>query len=255
MRLDVEVFRRGIAESRSRARVLIAAGSVSVNGTVITKPSYECSESDDIELTGSPLEYVSRGGYKLAAALDAFGAGNGDATAGIDVTGMIAADIGASTGGFTECLLRRGACRVYAIDSGRGQLADSLHADPRVVSLEGVNARSITVDMLGELCDIVVMDVSFISQTKLHEVVASLLVPGGIFISLIKPQFEVGRENVGKGGIVRDERARQLAIEAVIKSAEYAGFTCRGIIESPITGGDGNVEYLACFILARQQET
>lgn len=248
MRLDIEVFNRGIAASRSRARALIEAGSVSVNGTVVTKPSFECSESDAVELTGAPIEYVSRGGYKLAAALDAFNIGT-DASAGIDVTGMVAADIGASTGGFTECLLLRGARRVYAIDSGRGQLADSLRADPRVVSLEGVNARNLTADMLGERCDIAVMDVSFISQTKLHDVVAGLLLPGGIYISLIKPQFEVGRENVGKGGIVRDEHARQLATQSVIKSAERAGFACRGVIESPITGGDGNIEYLACFML------
>lgn len=248
MRLDVEVFKRGIAESRSRARALIESGGISVNGTIITKPAYECDERDSVELVGMPIEYVSRGGYKLAAALDAFGCDEQGRTI-IDVTGKIAVDIGASTGGFTDCLLKRGARKVYAVDSGHDQLAESLRLDTRVVSLEGVNARNLTQDVLGERCDIAVMDVSFISQTKLHDVVADLLVPGGIFISLIKPQFEVGRENVGKGGIVKDARAREQAIEAVKKSAEAAGFICRGIIESPITGGDGNVEYLACFVL------
>ncbi len=248
MRLDVEVYRRGIAESRSRARALIEAGSISVNGVVVTKPAFECGENNRIELVGAPIEYVSRGGYKLAAALDEFSLGDTESP-GIDVAGMVAADIGASTGGFTDCLLKRGANKVYAIDSGRGQLAERLRSDVRVVSLEGVNARNLTLDMLGERCDIVVMDVSFISQTKLHGTAASLLSAGGIFISLIKPQFEAGRENIGKGGIVKDERARELAVDTVVRSAESSGFTCRGIIQSPITGGDGNVEYLACFIL------
>lgn len=240
MRLDVLVYRLGIAESRSRARALIEAGSIAVNGAVVTKPAFLCSEGDKIELVGAPIEYVSRGGYKLAAALDTFG---------VDVAGMVAADIGASTGGFTDCLLKRGAKKVYAIDSGHGQLDSRLRADPRVVPLEGTNARSLTVEMLGERCDMVVMDVSFISQTKLHNVAAGLLVPGGIFISLIKPQFEVGRENVGKGGIVKDPKAKMLAKELVINSALGAGFAFRGVIDSPIKGGDGNEEYLACFVL------
>jgi hemolysin TlyA family protein len=238
-RLDIAVFTMGLAESRNRAKTLIETGNIWVNGKQITKPAYECSDSDKIEFYGEPLLYVSRGGYKLAAALDAFD---------VDVTGCTAADIGASTGGFTDCLLRRGARKVYAVDSGSAQLAEKLRHDNRVVSLEGINARNLTVETLGESCTIVVMDVSFISQTKLYGAASSLLLTGGKFISLIKPQFEVGRGHIGKNGIVKDEKARQAAVEAVKISAEQAGFECKGVIVSPITGGDGNIEYLAYFI-------
>lgn len=240
MRLDISVYKNGLAESRSRARTLIEAGSISVNGNPVFKPAFDCMESDRVELTGQPLLYVSRGGYKLEAALDAFR---------VDVTGLVAADIGASTGGFTDCLLQRGAKKVFAVDSGSAQLADKLKRDNRVISIEGVNARGLTAEILGERCALTVMDVSFISQTKLHGAVASLLESGGKFISLIKPQFEVGREHVGKGGIVKDETARRNAVEAVKMSAEREGFECKGVIASPITGGDGNREYLALFIL------
>lgn len=239
MRLDMLVYKRGLAESRSRARVLIEAGSVAVNGIVTVKPAHDCAPDDAVELAGRPLEYVSRGGYKLAAALDGFG---------IRVDGLVAADIGASTGGFTDCLLSRGAAKVYAVDSGSAQLAEKLRNDPRVVSLEGVNARTLTADLLGELCDIIVMDVSFISQTKLYGGAAAVIKDGGMFISLIKPQFEAGREHVGKGGIVRDGKARLAAVGAVVESASLAGFEHRGTLASPVAGGDGNIEYLAHFI-------
>jgi len=238
MRLDLYLFQNGITTSRSRAQALINAGSVYVNGKNVTRNSLDVCAEDNIELRGEDLLYVSRGGLKLEAALDSFG---------IDPTGMTAIDIGASTGGFTDCLLQRGASFVAAVDSGHGQLNASLLSDKRVLSLEGVNARTLTAEITSCTADIIVMDVSFISQTLIHPVIPNLLNKGGVFISLIKPQFEVGRDKIGKNGIVKNPEARFSAVASVIESASVCGLMCRSLIRSPITGGDGNVEYLALF--------
>jgi len=239
MRIDRYLFENGFAKSRTRASAMIAEGNVLVNGVCVTKTSLDVSERDKIEICGEVLRYVSRGGLKLEAAISAFD---------IDVSDRVAIDIGASTGGFTDCLLQNGCAKVYAVDSGSNQLDPSLASHDSVVSMENCNARYLTLDDIGELCDIAVCDLSFISQTILHPVIAGLVKPNGVFVSLIKPQFEVGRERLGKGGIVKNEKHRQYAIEKVIMSANSCGFTLRGLIQSPITGGDGNTEYLACFV-------
>lgn len=239
VRLDVFLTERGDTESRSRAQELIKNGSVTVNGKVVVKASYPVEEGDEILLLQDRVcPYVSRGGYKLEAALKEFL---------VDVRGMTCADIGASSGGFTDCLLQHGAKRVYAIDSGSGQLHASLLEDERVVSVENCNARYLTDRVIPEPVDLVVMDVSFISQTKLYGALVPLMKEDALLISLIKPQFEVGRSGVGKGGIVRDEKKRKEAIEAVVVSAEAFGLRCEAVMPSPIRGGDGNVEFLACF--------
>lgn len=244
MRADVYLTVRGSARSRESAKRLIESGAVAVDGTVLTKPSAQIDESTEHEVLINGAErYVSRGGIKLEAALDTFG---------IDVRGMSAADIGASTGGFTDCLLKRGALRVYAADAGHGQLDASLASDGRVTVIEGFNARSLCAGERGGIAeglDIAVMDVSFISQTLIIPGLPMILRDGGCFVSLIKPQFEAGRGAVGKGGIVRDGRARALAVRRVTECASGAGFCCRGLMTSPLTGGDGNTEYLAAFIL------
>lgn len=239
MRIDRYLFEKGYAKSRTRASAMISEGIVTVNGICVTKPSLDVDECDKVEITGEVLRYVSRGGLKLEAALSAFQ---------LDVCHGVAIDIGASTGGFTDCLLQNGCAKVYAVDSGSNQLDPSLASLDSVVSMENCNARYLTVNDIGELCDIAVCDLSFISQTLLHAVIADLVKPNGVFVSLVKPQFEVGRERLGKGGIVKNEKHRQYAIERVVMSASSCGFTLKGVIPSPITGGDGNTEYLACFI-------
>lgn len=239
MRIDKYLAQSGLCESRSKALRLIEAGLMQVDGDIVTKPSFDLSEDAEVKLLGTDCPYVSRGGLKLKGALDAFA---------IDPSGAVCADVGSSTGGFTDCLLRGGAVKVYAVDSGSDQLHHSLRSDPRVVVMEGCNARSLSPELLGERVDLVVTDVSFISQTLLHEPIASIMKDGGFFISLIKPQFEVGRAKLGKGGIVKHASHRHMAARSVIASAASAGLGCRAITPSPITGGDGNVEYLAFFV-------
>ena len=238
MRLDVALCERSLSHSRTEAKKLIETGLVCVNGVNIRKPAYDISETDILTVTGSICPYVSRGGLKLAAALDTFS---------IRCEGLVCADIGASSGGFTDCLLQRGASRVYAIENGVGQLAPSLSTDPRVVSLEHMNARYMTADTLPEKVSLVVMDVSFISQTLLFLPVISLMRETATLISLIKPQFEAGRAAVGKGGIVREQKYRDAAIERVREAAFACSLSMKGIMESPIQGGDGNIEFLAYF--------
>ncbi len=246
MRADVFLAAHGLAESREKAKRLISEGAVSIDGAVVRRPSCEVAEDTPLELVkiseAAQTRYVGRGGLKLEAALDAFG---------ISVVGAHALDIGASTGGFTDCLLMRGASRVTAVDSGHGQLAQKLLNDERVRSLEGVNARYLNADIVGCGYDIIVMDVSFISQTLILPVLPPLLGRDGVLISLIKPQFEVGRAYVGKGGIVKSSSARERAVENVRNTAAALGFSCMGVIMSPIEGGDGNTEYLAAFSLAQ----
>ncbi len=244
MRLDVYLYQNGIAPSRQKAQELIAKGEISVNGKTALKPSLAVEETDAITLVGQGLRYVSRGGEKLEAALDAFA---------VDVTDAVACDIGASTGGFTDCLLQRGAKKVFCVDSGKAQLHPTLQQDARVVNMEQCNARYLRTKDLGQQCDIVVMDVSFISQTQLYETVCDLLKEDGCFVSLIKPQFEAGRAALTKKGVVKEEKDRVRVIETIREKAEMYGLFCHRVIPSPIRGGDGNIEYLAVFLKRKEQ--
>ncbi len=238
MRFDVYLVSKGFAESRTKARRMIDEGTVVLAGKPGAKASAEVSEDDQISVCGKRMPYVGRGGIKLNAALDAFH---------ISVTGAVAADIGASTGGFTDCLLQRGAKKIFAVDSGKGQLHPSLLSDVRVISMENQNARLITQETFGELCDIIVMDVSFISQTLLYGSVRNALKEDGVFISLIKPQFEAGKSCIGKNGIIRDKSVHVTVIKNIMETAHTAGFYCAGLMRSPVSGGDGNREYLSLF--------
>ena len=236
-RLDKLLVDRGLAASRERARALVMSGVVLVNGRPESKPGTLVDAAAEIALREQDHPYVSRGALKLEKGLAAFA---------IDPAGKIALDIGASTGGFTDLLLKRGATRVYAIDVGYGQLAWSLRQDPRVVVLERQNARTMDLSLVPEACDLAVIDVSFISLTLVLPRVAELLRPpvGKPIIALVKPQFEAGREHVGKGGVVRDEAARLGAVSKVRDWASAHGFVAGDFVESPITGPAGNVEYL-----------
>jgi len=235
LRIDRLLVDRGFVESRERGQALILAGQVLVNGQKQDKAGALVPEDAEIRILGEVLPYVSRGGLKLAKALDEFH---------VDVTGAIALDVGASTGGFTDCLLQHGAAKVYAVDVGYGQMAWKIRQDPRVVTIERVNIRAIEPSLLPEPFDIIVIDVSFISLEKVVPSLMNFLKPGASMIALIKPQFEVGREQVGKGGIVRDEAARQAAVDRVTEHFRGLGLEVKGVIPSPITGQDGNVEFL-----------
>ena len=236
-RADKLLFIKGLAKSRSAAQNLISEGKAFCDGRVITKPSEPLDVNS--KLTVSEKEkYVSRGGYKLEYALNRFS---------IDVSGDVCADIGASTGGFTDCLLQRGAKTVYAIEGGHGQLDKNLQNDSRVLSIEGFNARELDINTIKEPCDTVVMDVSFISQTLLHKNVYSVLKDGGKFITLIKPQFEAGKENIGKHGIA-SASSYDTVKNKVISSAQSCGFKLIDIDTSVIKGGDGNTEFIAYFL-------
>lgn len=240
MRIDVYLSTVGYTPSRKKAQDLIDAGAVMVDGVKIKKASEAINETvEHTVVIEQVFPYVSRGGVKLQAALDAFK---------INVSCKKAVDVGSSTGGFTDCLLQRGASRVIAVDSGVGQLHESLLADSRVKSVEQFNARELTVKVTEGLCDIAVADVSFISQTYIIPPISGVLVDGGIFVSLIKPQFEAGRSALGKNGVVTNSAYRFLAAKRVISSAVENGFDCIGFIKSPIEGGDGNREYLAYFV-------
>lgn len=239
MRADVYLFQKGYVKSRSRAGVLIEEGNVRIGGKLIMKCSEPIDEEKNLAVEiNDTLPYVSRGGYKLEHALDVFN---------LDVTGLCALDVGASTGGFTDCLLQHGARRVYAVDAGEGQLDPKLGADPRVISREKYNARNIDGKDFPEPIDIVVMDVSFISQTLILPSLSRLMAEGSILVSLIKPQFEVGRSGVGKRGIVKSEKERGRAVCDVLGVADALGLGCTGLDRSAISGGDGNVEFVALF--------
>ena len=241
MRLDLFLAERGLAKSRTEAARLIEEGSVTVSGTVRRKAAFPIDEATPIEQVSVSREghpFVSRGGEKLAAALSAFS---------LSPCGCRALDVGASSGGFTDCLLRNGALTVFAVDAGHGQLAPSLLSDPRVLSFEQYNARFLRREDFTEVPDFAVMDVSFISATLIIPALSAVLAEHAPFICLIKPQFEVGREGLGKGGIVKDDRLRREAVARVIASATAFGFQHLGTIDSPILGGDGNREYLAAF--------
>lgn len=238
MRLDAFIFSKGYTDSRTEAKSFITDGAVTVNGKTVKKPAFDVSENDVITVDKTSKKFVSRGGLKLDGALSDFG---------IDVSGRLALDVGASSGGFTDCLLKRGALSVISVDSGSGQLAESLRCDSRVTVKENFNARYMTPSELEYIPDIAVMDVSFISATYIIPAIYSVLSPGGDFVCLIKPQFEVGRENLGKGGIVKSEKLRNSAVKKVTSFAESIGFVTKKVITSPIEGGDGNIEYLAFF--------
>ncbi len=235
VRLDVLVVDRGLAESRAKAQALILAGQVVVGDQRVDKPGAQVREDAEVRLKGEVLPYVSRGGLKLKGALDRFG---------LKVAGAVCADIGASTGGFTDCLLQEGAARVHAIDVGYGQLHEKLRADPRVVSRERVNARYLSDADLPEPVGVLVVDVSFISLRQVLPAVLPRLLPGGLLVALVKPQFEVGREKVGKGGVVRDALARQEAIDGIRRFVAQSGLEVLGVMDSTVPGPAGNVEAL-----------
>ena len=260
MRADLYLVQAGHASSRTLAQKLIADGAVVVDGRPVKKASEEISEGEHtVAVAATPdTRYVGRGGLKLEAALRAFP---------VDPTGCTVADIGASTGGFTDCLLQNGAAVVFAVDAGHGQLHPKLQSDPRVRSAEGVNARELapqtlltvedawrqthpeaTESSFGGKVDGIVMDVSFISQTLLHPALASVLKDGGWMVALIKPQFELTKSALNKQGIVKQERDRKAAVDRVLASAAACGFEAVEVIPSPIEGGDGNREFLGYFV-------
>ncbi len=238
MRLDQLLAKRNLAESREKAKAAIMAGLVYVDGQKVTKPGTSVSEDAQIEVKGPAIPYVSRGGLKLEKALEVFE---------IDPTGLTAVDVGASTGGFTDCLLQRGAVRVYAIDVGYGQLDWKLRQDPRVVVMERTNIRHVDPNSFPEKVDLAVIDVSFISLTKIFHVVLSLLKDTGQVVALIKPQFEAGREHVGKKGVVRDPAVHVEVLERLSQDLQSEGAGLVKLDFSPITGPEGNIEYLAYF--------
>lgn len=233
MRLDQILVDRGLADSREKARALILAGSVTVDGQKSDKPGHSFPNDCRIQVA-EPMPYVSRGGFKLAAALDHFR---------IDPSSRVCLDVGSSTGGFTDCLLQRGAARVYAVDVGHGQLDWRLRNNPRVVVREGVNARYLRPEDFPEKFDLAVCDASFISATLLIPAIAPLLLERGEMVILVKPQFEVGRDQVGKGGIVRDPELHRAACGKVRAAVEALGYTA-SLMESPILGTEGNREFL-----------
>lgn len=233
MRLDLELVARGLVQSRTKAQELIKNNKVTVNNILCSKPNTNVSENDSIVLLEN-IKYVGRGGLKLEAALKAFN---------IDPKGLICADVGASTGGFTDCLLQAGAEKVYAIDVGTGQLASQLLANKKLISLEQTDIRNIS---LPEKAELTVVDVSFISLTHVLKDISNITALGGTIITLIKPQFEVGKEHILKHGIA-DPDFREESINKVSEYATSLELLYKGAIESPITGGDGNVEYLAYF--------
>lgn len=238
MRIDLYLAEKGLAPSRSKAKEYIDSGKVFLNGAPVKKAGLEVTGTEDIRVMDAD-KFVSRAGRKLEAALEIFG---------IDVTDLSALDLGASTGGFTDCLLQRGAKRVIALDVGRDQLDTRLREDGRVFVMENTNARDIFPEDLPFLPDIITTDLSFISQTLVYPAVARVL-EKGYFISLVKPQFEAGRENIGKGGIVKDKdgKIKKAVLEKIEKAASENGLLLLKTAPSPIAGGDGNTEYLALF--------
>jgi 23S rRNA (cytidine1920-2'-O)/16S rRNA (cytidine1409-2'-O)-methyltransferase len=235
-RLDQAMAARGILRSRTLAQTEIKAGRVLINGAVCSKVSTLVAETDTLTIQDPEiLAYVSRGALKLVAALDKFA---------VNPSGMVCLDIGASTGGFTDCLLQRGAQSVLAIDVGQGQLVESIRLDKRVESREHVNARDLQSFGINGPFDLIVIDVAFISLTLVLPSAVTTLAPNGSIIALVKPQFEVGRNNLSKGGIVKDAELRLSALERVRTNAHELGLNTLGEMESPISGGDGNIEYL-----------
>lgn len=237
-RLDLLLVARGLAPTREKAQAMILSGGVSVDGRRVDKAGQAVEETASVAVAGPPHPYVSRGGVKLAAALDAFR---------LDPTGLVCLDVGASTGGFTDCLLQRGAARVYAVDVGYGQLDSKLRGDPRVVLRERVNARFLSSEHVPEPVAIAVVDVSFISTRLVLPAVVPLVARGGAIVVLVKPQFEAGRAEVGKGGIVRSDEVRGRVVSEIAEFGRGLGLDPIGSIPSPIRGAHGNEEFLLGF--------
>jgi 23S rRNA (cytidine1920-2'-O)/16S rRNA (cytidine1409-2'-O)-methyltransferase len=235
IRLDQYLVRSGLVSSRERAGEMIRRGAVKANGVVVDRPGKKFDTEPAVELLEAPMPWVSRGALKLLAALDAFK---------VDVTGRVCLDVGSSTGGFTEVLLDRGARKVFALDAGTDQLAERLRTDERVVSLEQQNIRTASDDLLGEPVALVVVDVSFISLKLILPELKRFTAPGADVIALVKPQFEVGPAGLNKHGVVKNEKLQQFALREVVANAENVGYRVAEPIESPVKGGDGNLEYL-----------
>ena len=246
VRLDVLITEKGFCESRERAKTTIMAGLVYVNGNKVDKPGTSVNEDADIEVRGNTLEYVSRGGLKLEKALKYFE---------VSPDGKICIDCGASTGGFTDCLLKGGAVKVYSIDVGYGQLAWSIRSDPRVVVMERTNIRNVTTEQIPDSPELGVIDVSFISLRIVLPVMRELLSDNAQILCLIKPQFEAGKEKVGKKGVVRELSTHIEVLENFVKNANDAGFGVRGITFSPIKGPEGNIEYLGHLVAGGENGT
>ncbi|HEY8421259.1 MAG TPA: TlyA family RNA methyltransferase [Thermoclostridium sp.] len=238
-RLDVHLVNKGYFDSREKARRAIMEGLVLVNGIVEDKPGFQVDTGAELEVKGNPIPYVSRGGLKLEKAINEFE---------IDLTGKVCIDIGASTGGFTDCMLKNGAARVYSVDVGYGQLAWKLRNDSRVVVMERTNFRYVKPDDIGERVDFASADVSFISLTKIIPPAKQVLKDDGSMVCLIKPQFEAGREKVGKKGVVRDPAVHREVIEKIIDFAKSEGFLVQGLSFSPVKGPEGNIEYLLYLV-------
>lgn len=234
-RLDVMLVKRGLADSREKAKAVIMAGIVYVDGQKEDKAGTTFPETVKIEVRGNTLRYVSRGGLKLEKAMDQFG---------VELKGKVCMDCGASTGGFTDCMLQNGAVKVYSVDVGHGQLAWKLRNDERVVCMEKTNMRYVTADDIEELAQFVSIDVSFISLKKILPAVRRILVDGGEVVALIKPQFEAGREKVGKKGVVRDQKVHEEVIAMITEFAMDNSFKLLHLDYSPIKGPEGNIEYL-----------
>lgn len=235
LRLDFAVFEQGLSESREKAKTLIMAGVVYVNNQKADKPGMQIKPDDVIEVRSNPLKYVSRGGLKLEKAMNEFG---------LKLDGYICADIGASTGGFTDCMLQNGASKVYAIDVGYGQLAWKLRSDERVVNLERTNFRYCTTEQIPDALDFASVDVSFISLSIIVPVMRTLMKDGAHAVCLIKPQFEAGKEKVGKKGVVRDKSVHCEVVENTLSMLQNNGFSVLGLTFSPVKGPEGNIEYL-----------
>lgn len=234
-RLDILLVERDLAPSREKAKAIIMSGIVYVDDVKEDKAGSQFDEEVNIEVRGKTLKYVSRGGLKLEKAMECFG---------VDVDGKVCMDVGASTGGFTDCMLQNGASKVYSVDVGRGQLAWKLVTDNRVTVMDQTNARYLTKDDVDDEIEFASIDVSFISLSKILEPVKALLSENGRIVCLIKPQFEAGKENVGKKGVVRDSNVHKQVIENVISFAEGIGFKILGLDYSPVKGPEGNIEYL-----------
>lgn len=237
-RLDIMLSEMGLAVSRQKAKEMIVGGHISVNGKICPKPSFSVSSDDDIKIIGETLKYVGRGGLKLERIIS---------ICGIELSGMTCMDIGASTGGFTDCMLQNGAGSVYAVDVGSGQLAEKLRNDKRVVNMEKTDIRNVDAASLKRLPDFISVDVSFISLKLILKCVWELLSENGTAAVLIKPQFEAGRENIGKNGIVKSKKIHLNVLTNIISFTEKTGFAIIGICHSPITGSKGNIEYLMCL--------
>lgn len=242
-RLDVLLVKKNLVQSRERAKTTIMAGMVIVDGNKIDKAGTMVKENADIRVLGNQIPYVSRGGLKLEKAIKEFG---------VELKGKVTADIGASTGGFTDCMLQNGAVKVFAIDVGYGQLAWSLRTDERVVNMERTNVRNVTPEDIGQLIDLASIDVAFISLEKVLPAVKAMLKPDGQVVALIKPQFEAGKEKVGKKGVVRDPKVHLEVIHKVIDTAREMEFVTKKLTFSPVKGPEGNIEYLVWLTKDRE---